>query len=179
MKERLTGCFDETVDASLASGSEELQEQLRKYLGDAHALEQQSIGLLERASSRDPGPLAEAYEEHLVESRDHAEAIEERLRVLGGDPSTLKDSAMRIGAINWATFFEAHPDTPGKRTAFAFAFEHLEIGGYEQLKRVAHKAGDDGTAQLAESILEQERNAAATLASLFPQAAQLALAAKA
>ena len=44
---------------------------------------------------------------------------------------------MRLGAVNWATFFKAHPDTPGKVAAFAYAFEHLEIGGYEQLLRVA------------------------------------------
>ena len=32
---------------------------------------------------------------------------------------------------------QAHPDTPGKLAAFVYAFEHLEIGGYEQLARVA------------------------------------------
>jgi ferritin-like metal-binding protein YciE len=178
MKDRLGECFDEAVDASLAAvGREDLEEQLGKYLADAHALEQQAIGLLERASARDGGALSDAYEEHLVETRDHAEAIEERLNSLGRDPSSLKDALMRMGAINWATFFEAHPDTVGKRAAFAYAFEHLEIGGYEQLKRVAERAGDQETAQLAARILEQERNAASTLRSLFPEAAQLALAA--
>ena len=177
MKERLEGCYEDAVDASLAAGSAELQEQLRTYLADAHALEEQSIELLERASSRDDGALAEAYEQHLVETRDHSEAIEERLRLLGGDPSSLKDSAMRMGALSWSTFFEAHPDTVGKLAAFAYAFEHLEIGGYEQLERVAERAGDHGTAQLATRIGEQERNAAEALGSLFPQAAQLSLAA--
>ena len=49
---------------------------------------------------------------------------------------------MRLGALNWNTFFRAHPDTPGKLAAFAYAFEHLEIGGHEQLKRVALRAGE-------------------------------------
>jgi ferritin-like metal-binding protein YciE len=176
MKDRLAACFDETVEASLQSGPDDLEEQLRKYLADAHALEEQSSGLLERAAARDDGALSDAYDEHLVETRDQSEAIEERLRALGGDPSGLKDAAMRLGAINWATFFEAHPDTTGKRAAFAYAFEHLELGGYEQLLRVARHVGDEETAQLASRIIEQERNAAETLAGLFPEAARAALA---
>jgi ferritin-like metal-binding protein YciE len=176
MKDRLAGCFDETVEASLQAGPDDLQEQLRKYLADAHALEEQSIGLLERAAARDGGALSEAYEEHLNETRDQSEAIEERLQALGGDPSGFKDAAMRLGAINWATFFEAHPDTAGKRAAFAYAFEHLELGGYEQLLRVARHAGDEETARLASRIIEQERNAADTIAGLFPEAARAALA---
>jgi ferritin-like metal-binding protein YciE len=177
MKERLAGCFDDAVTASLSAlEPDNLQEQVGKYLADAHALEEQAIGLLERASERDEGALAEAYEEHLAETRDHAEAVEARLDALEQGRSSLKDAAMRMGAINWATFFEVHPDTVGKRAAFAYAFEHLEIGGYEQLKRVAERAGDQETAQLVERILDQERNAAETIASLFPEAARLALA---
>jgi ferritin-like metal-binding protein YciE len=177
MQERLAECFDESVDASLAEvGAGDLRAQLRKYLADAHAIEAQAIELLERADSPESGALADAYHDHLIETRDHAEAVEARLRAAGGDPSTIKDKAMQIGAVNWAKFFEAHPDTPGKLAAFAYAFEHLEIGGYEQLKRVASRAGDEETVRLAEEILEQERNAATTLKSLFPEAARLALA---
>ena len=177
MKERLENCFDEAVDASLDASGDDLDTKLSKYLADAHALEQQAIGLLERASERDGGDLATAYETHLSESREHADAVAARLQARGDDPSTLKDAVMRAGAFAWASFFEAHPDTPGKRTAFAYAFEHLEIGGYEQLKRVAERAEDDETAQLAGRIAGEERAAAATLRSLFPQAAGLALAA--
>ena len=82
---------------------------------------------------------------------------------------------MRLAAINWATFFAAHPDTPGKLAAFTYAFEHLEIGGYEQLQRVAERAGDDATAALAEEILAEERHAATAIKALFPEAAALAL----
>jgi ferritin-like metal-binding protein YciE len=177
MQERLGACFDDAVDASLrAVGNDDAKEQLRRYLADAHALEMQAIELLERASSPDAGKLADAYQEHLVETRDHADAVEARLRSLGGDPSSLKDTAMRTGGINWALFFEAHPDTPGKVAGFSYAFEHLEIGGYELLKRVAIRAGDDETAALAERILEQERGAADTIRTLLPEAALRALA---
>jgi ferritin-like metal-binding protein YciE len=176
MKERLATCYDEAVAASFAAvGRDDLREQVRKYLADAHALETQAIELLERASGRASGPLGEAYQHHLVETRDQAEAVAARLEEIGGDPSTLKDAAMRLGAVNWTLFFEAHPDTPGKLAAFAYAFEHLEVGGYEQLARVAERAGDGDTRRLVDGILEQERAAATTLRELFPEAAQLAL----
>jgi ferritin-like metal-binding protein YciE len=178
MRERLAASFDESVEASLRDvPPKELDEQLARYLADAHAIEEQAIGLLERAADRGDGPLSSAYREHLAETRVHSDLIESRLDAVGRDPSTLKDALMRIGAINWAMFFEAHPDTPGKLAAFAYAFEYLEIGGYEQLKRVAERAGDGDTVALVDRILAEERTAAARLYQLFPQAAALALAA--
>ena len=78
---------------------------------------------------------------------------------------------MRLGALNWGAFFAAQPDTPAKLAAFAYAFEHLEIGAYEQLRGVAQRAADPETVQLAETVLAQERHAAATIASAFDAAA--------
>src|SRR5215216_5000382 len=141
MIERLEGHFDAAVDASLrAVDPDELREQLRKYLADAHAIEEQAIALLERAPDiGGESGLASLYEEHLAETRGHAERVAERLSALGGDPSSVKDAALRLGALQWAAFFSGHPDTPGKLAAFAFAFEHLEVGAYEQLRRVAER----------------------------------------
>jgi ferritin-like metal-binding protein YciE len=177
MMERLEGGFDRAVEASLRDvDRNDLREQLRKYLADAHAIEEQAITLLERGPKlAGTQHLAQIYAEHLDETRDHAELVQERLRTLGGDPSSLKDAAMRLGALNWGAFFQGHPDTPGKLAAFAHAFEYLEIGGYEQLKLVAARAGDGETVQTVERILEQEREAAQRLAGAFDEAAAAAL----
>jgi ferritin-like metal-binding protein YciE len=175
MAERLAGCFDEAVDASLA-GKGDLEGQLKSYLRDAHAIETQSIQLLEAAPKLgSSGELSRIYEEHLEQSRNHQARIRERLEAHGGSPSRFKDVAMRAGAINWGTFFGGHPDTPGKLACFAFAYEHLEIGGYEQLKRVAQRAGDTQTAGVVEQILTEERTAAGKLAAAFDTAATAAL----
>ena len=176
MGERLAALFDRTTEASLAVISSPPSEALRSYLSEAHAIEEQSVGLLERAGelAGDSG-LASAYEQHLEQSRRHQARVEARLGAVGGSPSHLKDIAMHAGAINWATFFQAQPDTPGKLAAFAYAFEHLEIGGYEQLKRVAQAAGDGETAAMAIEILAEERNAAATIASRWDAAAAVSL----
>jgi ferritin-like metal-binding protein YciE len=177
MMERLEATFDAAVEASLRDvPRDDLDEQLRKYLADAHAIEKQAETLLEKGPKlAGTDTLAHIYEEHLGETRDHAEAVEERLQALGGDPSGIKDAAMRLGALNWGAFFQGHPDTPGKLAAFARAFEYLEVGGYEQLKRVAKRAGDDETAQLAERILAEEREAAKRIANAFDEAVDASL----
>jgi ferritin-like metal-binding protein YciE len=177
MMERLSGFFDRSVEASLGSaGADDLRDRLGTYLADAHALEEQATGLLERGQDAVDDPeLAQLFAAHLAETRRHAELVEERLDAVGGDPSSLKDALMRLGAFNWSTFFRAHPDTPGKLAAFAYAFEHLEIGGYEQLKRVAERADDRETAAAADRILAEERAAADKLWAALDTAAEASL----
>lgn len=177
MAERLAGAFERASEASLAAvGPDDLGEQLTKYLADAHALEAQAIQLLEKGPDlAGDAELERVYREHLEESREHERLVSERLEAHGAGPSRLKDAAMRAGALNWGMFFQAHPDTPGKLAAFAFAFEHLEIAAYEELKRVAQRAGDPETVAMADRILAQERAAADRLASAFDRAADASL----
>ena len=179
MAARIAEVFDETVRASIAGlDPGDLRSRLASYLADAHALEHQSIGLLERAIDVAGASVLEAaYRKHLEESHAHLRSIEQRLDALDAGPSAVKDAAMRLGAMNWATFFKAHPDTPGKVAAFAYAFEHLEMAGYEQLLRVAELAGDDDTMMLAQTTLAEERAAAAAIADEWDTAARAALAA--
>jgi ferritin-like metal-binding protein YciE len=177
MARRLEGLFDQAVDASLAAKDPvDLDEQLSKYLADAHAIEQQAVTLLSKGPELAGDPeLAEAYESHLTETHGHRQRVESRLEARGGSPSKLKDLAMKSGALNWGTFFAAQPDTPAKLAAFAYAFEFLEIAAYELLRRVATRAGDDETVRAATEILAEERAAASKLSSLFPRALEASL----
>src|SRR5207248_8344854 len=175
--ETLEAHVDAAVDATLREHPrDDVRTLLPKYLADAHAIEEQAIGLLERAPKLvDDAELENVFSHHLAETREHAELVQARLRSLDDDTSSLKDAAMRLGALNWGSFFQGHPDTPGKLTAFAYAFEHLEIGGYELLKRVAERAGDGETALAVQGILEQERSAAARIAGAFDEATAASL----
>ena len=180
MKNRLAESFDVAVEASLRDlDPDDIDEQLNKYLADAHALETQSEELLSRAPKigGNDSELVRLYEEHLDETHGHKRLVEERLSARGSSPSKLKDAAMRLGALNWATFFAAQPDTPGKLLAFAYAFEHLEIGGYEHLRRVAQRAADAETVALVGRILPQERVAAQRFAANWDRALDASLAA--
>jgi ferritin-like metal-binding protein YciE len=172
MAARIAGSWDRTVDASLrVAEKDDLDKQLTKYLADAHAIEAQAIQMLTAAPKIvSSGELARLYERHLQESREHQRLIEERLEAHDASPSAIKDAALRLGALNLGAFFGAQPDTPAKLAGFSYAFEHLEIGAYEQLKRVAHKAADTQTAQVAEGILAEERAAAEKIFARFGEA---------
>ena len=80
---------------------------------------------------------------------------------------------MRSGAIGLRQLAEIPPDTPVKLAMHLYAFDHLEIAAYEFLKRLAGEAGDRDTAEAAERILEQEREAAEKVESLFDRCAEL------
>jgi ferritin-like metal-binding protein YciE len=172
MSDRLEANFDRALAASPPG-------DLDSYLADAHAIEAQAIQLLERGPKlAGDGELARVYSEHLEQSREHQRQVAQRLEARGSSPSTLKDAAMRVGALNWGGFFAAQPDTPAKLAAFAYAFEFLEVGGYELLKRVARREGDVETETLAQRIIGDERGMAERVWERFDAALDASLAAQ-
>lgn len=162
MKNRLASFLNKAARESLRiTRTEDIRRQLQAYLADAHALETQSVRLLENAADYERDiVLRENYQSHLEETRRQKELLEDRIDELGGSTSVIKDAGLGLGALGWGVFFQAQPDTPGKLAAFAYAVEHLEIAGYEQLKYVAEQADDPPTVAIAERILRQERAAA-------------------
>ncbi|MEX1140992.1 MAG: DUF892 family protein [Thermoleophilaceae bacterium] len=178
MADRLGDSFDRAVEASLAKvwKDEDLAEHLIDYLADVHAIEGQSIELLDKgARITGDSDLAKAFTDHLDETRSQRSAIAARLEAHEASPSRFKDAAMRVGGLNLGAFFGAQPDTPAKLAGFAFAFEHLEVAAYEELMRVAARAGDDETARIAGRIAGEERAAAAAVRAQFPSAVDATL----
>jgi ferritin-like metal-binding protein YciE len=180
MADRIAGRWDEIVDASMhAKGAEDAAKEVVKYLRDAHALEAQALQLLE-AGPKIAGfdALAEVFREHLEETREHQRLVDERLAALGSGPARFQAGALRAGALNLGTFFKVQPDTPAKLAGFAYAFEALEVAGYELLSRTATRAGDEITAALAQRILAEERTAAERVAGTWDAATEAALSAQ-
>jgi ferritin-like metal-binding protein YciE len=174
MADRIGSHWDEAVDASLhEKGAEDIGKDLVKYLRDAHALEGQAIQLLETGPQlAELDALAEAFREHLEQTREHQRLIDERLSAHGSGPSRFQAGALRVGAMNLGGFFKAQPDTPAKLAGFAYAFEALEVGAYELLSRTARRAGDEETVRIAERILAEEHAAAERVAATWDAAAE-------
>jgi ferritin-like metal-binding protein YciE len=168
MASRLEDCLEIAVAASLRHlEPDSLDDQLVKYLVDAHAIEQQATQVLTKGPDLvDDDRLAAVFRDHLDETERHARRVAERLEAHDAKPSRFQDTAMRVGGLNIGAFFAAQPDTTAKLGGFAFAFEHLEIAAYELLRRMAERAGDQDTVELANSIAGEERAAAARLARL-------------
>jgi ferritin-like metal-binding protein YciE len=172
MAERLAAGFDRAVEASLRElSADDLGRQLGKYLADAFAIESQALQLLQQAVAVSGEPdLRKVFSDHLEETRSQQAAVRARIEARGERPSRFKSALLRVGGVNLGVFFGAQPDTPAKLAGFAFAFEHLEIAAYEQLLRVAQRAGDDETARIADRIAGEERAAAAAIRARFEAA---------
>ena len=152
------------------------QDQLTKYLTDVHSIEVQAIAQLEVAPKIAVATrLAEAFATHLEETREQERLVREALEARGADTSTLKDLAGRVGGWAMIAFARLNPDTPGKLTAHAYSYEHMELAAYELLGRAARRAGDEAVAGLAERIAPEERAMAERLAAGFDDAVEASL----
>src|SRR6201995_4121001 len=128
----------------------DMQTQLIKYLTDAHSIESQALIQMKMAPGIAGDPeIAAAFEQHLTETEEHGELVEERLSALDASPSKLKDMAGTVTGIGFGLFAKLQPDTPGKLAAHAFSYEHMELAAYDLLARVADRAGDAETAHMA------------------------------
>lgn len=178
MMDRLEQRFDDAERVSHADlSTEDLAEHVRRHLTDVHAFESQAEPLYEKSRKIGGDSRLDAFYADLRDlSCRHGELVENRLVQLGSDASGWKDAALAAGGLNWGWFFQAQSDTPAKLAAFAYAFLHLQIGGYELLKRTARRAGDPVVEKLCAEVLADKQAAASELADAFDVAAEATLA---
>src|SRR4051794_40504260 len=145
-----------------------VSEQLTKYLTDVHSIEVQALAQMKAAPDiAGDDRLAGVFRDHLDETAHHERLVEQELERRGEDTSTLKDIAGRVGGWAMVAFAKLNPDTPGKLTAHAYSYEHMELAAYELLRRVAERAGDQAVVELARTIGAQEHAMGERLASCF------------
>src|SRR5947209_6122563 len=156
--------------------AENAQQELVKYLSEAHAMEKQAALLLSRgAEIVGDDEIAAIFRAHELQTEEHARYVAERLEAHGESPSKLKDVAMQAGALGLGLTAQAAPDTPVRLATVAFSFENLEIAAYRLLADLARRANDTETLTVIERILEQEEAAAQLVAGCFERVIQLTL----
>ena len=134
------------------------QEELVKHLVNAHAMEEQSLELLDASIAEDE-EISRIYRAHHMQTKEHIEHIQKRLEAHGKSPSKVKDAAMKVGAHGVGGVAAASPNTPVTLAAAACAYESLEVASYRLLRSLAERANDPETVAAAERILEQEEAA--------------------
>jgi ferritin-like metal-binding protein YciE len=156
--------------------ADSIQDQLITYLKDAHALEQMSLQMTEAAAKAADDPqLRELFEHHHEETQEHERLVRERIEAHGESTSTLKDIGAKVAAIGKGLTGMAPSDTPGRLARDGYVQEHTEVAAYELLRRVAERAGDAETAEVGRRILENERQTAEKIASMWDHAVDLSL----
>jgi ferritin-like metal-binding protein YciE len=129
---------------------DELREKLVDYIEDAHAMEQSvSRSLDSMISTTDDPEIRSMLEHHKQETERHERLLRERLDALGAGTSTRKQAQTVAGALLKGIGDVARTDKPGKNARDAYVTEHMEIAAYQLLERMAVRAGDQETAEVA------------------------------
>lgn len=156
-----------------------IDDQLTKYLTDAHSIEVQALEQMRLAPRIAGDPeLRRIFRDHCTETQEHERLVRAELERRGASPSRLKDAAGRAGGWGMILFARFNPDTPGKLAMHAYSYEHMELAAYELLRRVAERAGDERVADLAARIAGEERAMADRIGERWDRAVDAALAEK-
>jgi ferritin-like metal-binding protein YciE len=153
------------------------QEKLIDYIEDAHALEQHVKVALDAfiSSAPDVPELQNPLRHHREETDQHLQRLEERLAAYGKSPSKVKDAGMMFGASGLGMLSKLRKDNAGKVARDGYTAEHLEIAAYELLERMAARAGDEATADVARRNRAEEEAMAAKIAASWDLALDMSL----
>ena len=129
---------------------EKLQQKLIDYVEDAHAMEQNVSRMLDSmmATTDDP-EIEEMLGHHKEETERHEQRLRERLDALGAGTSTRKQAQTIATALMKGAADQVRGDQAGKNARDGYVSEHMEIAAYQLLERLAEKAGDTQTAEVA------------------------------
>jgi ferritin-like metal-binding protein YciE len=156
---------------------DKLKEKLVEYVEDAHAMEQSVSMMLESMiSTTDDPEIRSMLEHHKQETEEHERRLRERLEALGAGTSTRKQAQTIATALMKGVGDMARTDKPGKNARDGFVTEHMEIAAYELLERLAKKAGDPETAEVARQNRADEQAMARKIDSNWDRFLELTLA---
>jgi len=142
-------------------GTSDLQKKVIGYLQDTHAMERKVQQMLNGliATSHDP-EVIQRLKVHRHETDRQVRLLRERLAALGSGPALYEDMPAMMTAWMKGFYDMIRADKPGKNARDAYVTEHMEIAAYCLLYRLAERAGDLETAQLARGLGEEERQMA-------------------
>lgn len=156
--------------------SEELRDKLIGYVQDALAMERNSLMMLQSMLSHTQDPeLREVFEHHVAETKRHEERIRSRLDELGAGTSTTKQGGALLGSMFKGILDQVRTEKPSKDARDGYLTEQLEIASYELLQRLADRAGDAGTAEVARLNLRDEKSMAERISKSWDKVIDLTL----
>ena len=136
---------------------DKLQQKLIDYIEDAHALEQNvSMMLDSMISTTDDPQITQMLKHHKEETERQEQRLRERLDALGAGTSTRKQAQTIVSALLKGTADQVRGDQAGKNARDGYVTEHMEIAAYQLLERLAERAGDTQTAEVARQNRAEE-----------------------
>jgi ferritin-like metal-binding protein YciE len=165
-------------DGESMAQEERLRRKLVEYVQNVHAMEQNVLLMLDSMilTTRDP-EIVDMLRQHKDETRRQEQRLSERRRALGGLglASVGKDLAAIAAAQAKGIADLWRSDKAIQNARDAFVTEHLEIAAYELLERLAERAGDHETAEIARENRAEEEAMAQRISSNWDRFLDLTL----
>ena len=153
------------------------QQKLVDYVEDAHAMEQNVSRMLDSMiSTTDDPEITEMLRHHKEETERHEQRLRERLDALGASTSTRKQAQTIATALMKGATDQVRGDQAGKNARDGYVSEHMEIAAYQLLERLAERAGEAETAEVARQNRADDGAMAQTIDSNWDRFLELTLA---
>jgi ferritin-like metal-binding protein YciE len=155
---------------------EKLKEKLADYVEDAHAMEQNDLKMIDSMiSTTDDPQMKEMLENHKRETEEHERRLRARLDAMGRGTSARKQAQAVGAALLKGVGDVARGDKAGKNARDGYTAEHMEIAAYQLLERLAKKAGDTDTAEVARQNRSDEEQMARRIDASWDRSLELTL----
>ena len=157
---------------------DKLQQKLVDYIEDTQALEQNVSRMLDSMISTTEDPeIEEMLRHHKEETERQEQRLRERLDALGAGTSTRKEAQTIAAALMKGAADQVRGDQAGKNARDAYTTEHMEeIAAYQLLERLAERAGDTETAEVARQNRAEEEEMARKINTSWDKFLDLTLA---
>jgi ferritin-like metal-binding protein YciE len=152
-------------------------DQLITWLNSAYAMEQSLAKVLENhvKDAKDFPEIHARDEQHLEETRRHAERVKECLEILGEKPSTMKSAMGNVMGMVQGASTGVFRDEIMKNFLADYASEHFEIACYQSLVTAAEELDQPEIARICDEILAEEQAMAEWIEERIPEMTRMTL----
>src|SRR5437763_2631934 len=150
------------------------KDLLIAWLNDAHGMENALIQILEHQikDAKDYPQVQPKLEQHLEQTRGHAQMVKDCIEALGGKTSTVKTGMASLFGQMQALSTGAAKDEMVKNALADYAAENFEVASYTALIGAAQALGDQQTATVCQQILQEDQAMANWLQQNLPTLVQ-------
>lgn len=140
----------------------QFEDQLVKHIDEALAMEQSVLRMLDSVIyGLDDADAKDAFRHHKLDTERHIDRLQERLEAHGKTGSLVREAGGILAAMMKSVLDLTRGEKAARGARDAYATEHLEIAAYQLLERVAQRAGDEQSAEVARANRADEERMAA------------------
>jgi ferritin-like metal-binding protein YciE len=153
-----------------------LKDQLTQHIDEAIAMEQNVLRMLDgMIETTEDEEIKEELRQHKLETERQSDRLRARLEAHGSQPSVVREAGGILGALMKSVADVARSEKAGRNARDGYATEHMEIASYQLLERIAQRAGDEETAEVARQNRGEEEQMAKRFEERWDRFAELSL----